>query len=375
MGSIIRIKEGGLPRAFDAAKLRTNLQGGGNCLWIPKDSVPVASKFITENGTYLAAAEGLHGFSSLNVSSQPDYVVGNKGGKTYYVHKGGTAGNDLIYEELPTEIQVTTPPEKTTYTIDEPYDYSGMVVKAFKEDSSIWENEKYINGVIPFDELILPENASDSGITPFYVVPDKSANHVEGDFFFTRHVVISYTAYKGNTGREHRYIKEYWSTGDVYISAFINDALYSCGFLVVWCRPPREKGTNDHAYYKISDTTARTGTTEVTEGEVELNNRTSSKYEGDIEKSVRYRSSWSAYNSMDDISDITTYNVNSVKSEYFFDTFYPHSGGEGVALDMMYGACRVPVKWERYMDGKVLETGFSAVIQRILDDNTQEVTP
>lgn len=153
MGNIIRIKEGGLPKVFDAAKLRTNLQGGGNCLWIPKESYPVDSKFITENGTYLAAAEGLHGFSSLNVSSQPDYVVGNKGGKPYYVHKGGTAGNDLIYEELPTEIRVTKMPYKTIYTENGIIDYSGIEITAYKKNGEVWTNDRYKNGVIPIDEL------------------------------------------------------------------------------------------------------------------------------------------------------------------------------------------------------------------------------
>lgn len=152
MGNIIRIKEGGLPKAFDAAKLRTNLQGGGNCLWIPKESVPVASKFINENGTYLAAAEGLHGFSSLNVSSQPDYVVGNKGGKTYHVHKGGTTGNELIYDELPEYIRITKIPSIEEIQAE---DYRNLEVKAYKENGDIWENREYPSGIIPINELTI----------------------------------------------------------------------------------------------------------------------------------------------------------------------------------------------------------------------------
>lgn len=161
MGNIIRIKEGGLPKAFGAAKLRTNLQGGGNCLWIPKESVPVSSKFITENGTYLAAADGLHGFSSLNVSSQPDYVVGKKGGKTYHVHKGGPTGNELIYDELPTEIRVTTPPTKNSYNNGQTINYNGIVVTAYKSDGSVWENENYPGGAIPTNELIFMTKKAD----------------------------------------------------------------------------------------------------------------------------------------------------------------------------------------------------------------------
>ena len=62
--------------------------------------------------------------------------------------------NPTWQDNLPDEIRVTTLPTKTEYSDGEEIDYTGLVVKAYK-NGSVWSNENYPNGVIPFDELII----------------------------------------------------------------------------------------------------------------------------------------------------------------------------------------------------------------------------
>lgn len=164
MGKIIRIKEGGLPKVFDAAKLRTNLQVGGNCLWIPKESVPIASKFITENGTYLAAAEGLHGYSTLSVNVY-NAVTGRskKNNNLYSVSRSRT--NELIYKKMPTRIEIEHMPTKTTYVNGDTIDIDGIIVKAYDENYNLWTDVDYPDGIIPIEELIITPETANSDFT------------------------------------------------------------------------------------------------------------------------------------------------------------------------------------------------------------------
>lgn len=48
MSKNIVIKEGATARNFTAAKLRTNVQDGGLCLWVPKDNTKPDTKRIKE---------------------------------------------------------------------------------------------------------------------------------------------------------------------------------------------------------------------------------------------------------------------------------------------------------------------------------------
>lgn len=71
---------------------------------------------------------------------------------------GFNPDNPTWQDNLPDEIRVTTLPTKMEYSEGERIDYTGMVVKAYK-NGSVWSNENYPGGVIPFNELILSEYA------------------------------------------------------------------------------------------------------------------------------------------------------------------------------------------------------------------------
>lgn len=62
---------------------------------------------------------------------------------------------DLIVENIPTAIEIITPPKQTRFIDGKRINIAGMVVKAVKSDGSTWTSAKYPNGHIPLGELIL----------------------------------------------------------------------------------------------------------------------------------------------------------------------------------------------------------------------------
>lgn len=66
MSKNIYITEGRKGRRFGSAKkLKTPLQGGGSCLWVPEDDVQLDPLFATENGVYIPDG---YGFSDASVN-------------------------------------------------------------------------------------------------------------------------------------------------------------------------------------------------------------------------------------------------------------------------------------------------------------------
>jgi len=74
----ITIAEDGVSRNFTAKKLKTNLQGGGNCTWIPEDEAADYCTFkelkVTANGTYKASDKNCDGFDKVKVEISADVV-------------------------------------------------------------------------------------------------------------------------------------------------------------------------------------------------------------------------------------------------------------------------------------------------------------
>lgn len=95
MSKNISIKEGGVSRTFTANKLRTNLQGGGTCDWVPKDDVDeyveLEELSVTENGIYYPTQKV--GISKV--------VVDVEGGG------GGGGGEEKLYEYAWTALNIT----------------------------------------------------------------------------------------------------------------------------------------------------------------------------------------------------------------------------------------------------------------------------
>lgn len=153
------IKEGGKGRNFSAAMLKTNLQGGGTCLWIPKDDVALKTKYITKSGTYPASADECYGFSEVTVSGV-DVTIDkdDDGDDVAEVTDGGVT----TQEKLPSEIRIEHEPNFTGPYGDRAYiSFDGLVVKAYTASGKLWTDAGHPNGVIPVSELIFPVTVTD----------------------------------------------------------------------------------------------------------------------------------------------------------------------------------------------------------------------
>jgi hypothetical protein len=51
---------------------------------------------------------------------------------------------------------VVSLPNKTEYNNGDLIDFTGLVVKAFNEDGSVWEDLNFPNGIIPTEKLYFP---------------------------------------------------------------------------------------------------------------------------------------------------------------------------------------------------------------------------
>jgi hypothetical protein len=149
----IVIQENGIGKQLTADKLKTNLVGGGTCLWVPEDETQLGTKYVSENGTYRASDDGYYGFSEFTVSG-----VGTATGKDGDGDKAQTTVDpttgDLVTKKLIESIQVTTSPTKTTYQGGETLDFSGLVVHGYSSTGRDM-------GVIPLSQLsISPTSAT-----------------------------------------------------------------------------------------------------------------------------------------------------------------------------------------------------------------------
>lgn len=187
-------------------------------LWMPQDNANYGTLYASENGIYIAARDGYDAYSEVDVrvtfddfsdldiddldgtwdldsledlvidkdhdidefddlfnnedlwddpfdkidSSFDDRVTGIDPDTGNRFAVGLDANGYLDDYLLPTKIKIVRFPNKTKYINGEKIDYTGIVVMAFSEDDKVWKNEKYPDGVIPFEELIFPVEIADA---------------------------------------------------------------------------------------------------------------------------------------------------------------------------------------------------------------------
>lgn len=166
MSKNITIQEGGIGKQLTANKLKTNLVGGGTCLWVPEDETRLGAKHISEDGTYKASDDGYYGYSEVTVSGigtvtgkDPD-GSGDDATATVDPETG-----EIVITKLPYSISVVTPPTVTEYSDGATIDFSGMVVKGYLKSGDLWTDSSHPNGVIPISELTLPVTVADADET------------------------------------------------------------------------------------------------------------------------------------------------------------------------------------------------------------------
>jgi hypothetical protein len=57
---------------------------------------------------------------------------------------------------VPSAIEVVTPPDKTIYEVGERIDYSGTTVRLLDGNGNVFTDERYPDGMVPFEELSFP---------------------------------------------------------------------------------------------------------------------------------------------------------------------------------------------------------------------------
>ena len=142
--------EGGRARVMSAHHLETPLDGGGVCQWVPENEVALGTKSINvDNKTYKAANDSKYGWSQVTVSGISLARDGD-----HIIHTDGS-GTEVY--TMPHRIRVEHGPLHSTYTDGETIDFSGMLVKAYNADGTVWTDSGHPDGVIPLDEMAYPK--------------------------------------------------------------------------------------------------------------------------------------------------------------------------------------------------------------------------
>lgn len=153
------IQEGGKPVLLSARMVKTNLQGGGTCLWVPEDEVNLETKYVDHSGTYTARADGCYGYSQVTVSGVDIEITQDEDGDDVAEI---TDGGETRQEKLPSEIRIEREPDFVGPYGDGAYiSFDGLLVKAYTASGKLWTDTTHTDGVIPMSELIFPVTVTD----------------------------------------------------------------------------------------------------------------------------------------------------------------------------------------------------------------------
>lgn len=335
------IREGGNPKYMGARLLKTNLQGGGTCLWVPEDEVNLESKYVDHSGTYPASADNCYGYSQVTVSGVDVEITQDEDGDD--VAKI-TDGGETREEKLPSSIQVTTLPNKTVYINGETIDYTGMIVTAYTNSGRVWSDAGHPNGVIPLRELILPKTIAEldfpSALSPYDISPlpnplsfcEGSTEQSGEQYAGNLHYVYTYRI-TPVSGKTVRYICIRFSDHDLKRSLWASD----------------ESGPAATVFYER----IRTNDGYVTNHETKFaNTGTPYTYGG---KTVYYKDGGNILigGTYDTTDAVPTYIVPSQ-----YDDVYGPAAWAMIYGEISGGSMSVPVQWKRPYDGRLLETSF-----------------
>lgn len=329
MSKNIVIQEGGIGKQLTVDKLKTNLVGGGTCLWVPEDGTQLGTKYISENGTYRASDDGYYGYSEVTVNG-----IGTVSGKDpdtgddVVVTKDPDTG-EIVKTVVPSEIRVTTLPTKTTYANGETIDYTGIVVHGYSGTGQDL-------GEIPFSELVFPVTTADSG-------------QVEGQTATSDLTTQPASPIKCGGGIGF-VLKATWGVGPI-----TRTEAYSGGTCVV------VQGTDEPGNYKLIIASSSNGqysfsseTTLDETGEVIAHN----SYTGALDRSYKYNGKTAYYHYEE---YITGARLTQPSPEHLNSQASVTHGA--VAWTIIYGTISggeqvIPVQWSYTGGSAILETSF-----------------
>lgn len=152
------VLEGGIARVFSGIrKLFTRQSGSDDMItWVPESDRQLGTKYITQNGVYLASDDGYYAFSSVTVSVPTNTGVTGEGedGEQHYVAPDPDTG-ELVDEVIPSSIVVETPPTNQygIYKDGQAIEKDGMVVKAYLASGELYTGLP--DGIVPNEQITL----------------------------------------------------------------------------------------------------------------------------------------------------------------------------------------------------------------------------
>ena len=331
MSKNISIKEGGTGRGFTARRLETALEGGGSCLWVPKDEVRRVSKSVDKNGTYEAAAEKAYGYSQVHVYVKGGGSATGKGpdGNEYTVTVDDLG--ELTETKVPSSIMITTPPNYTG-----PYG-DGAIIGFEGIEVTAYDAEGNSMGVVPFNELVFPvtvarydPDAGGSSIDPSLLYDSSVFSF---PFFFLDGGELSYTAGNGT------YHYKYKSDGPM-VCIRLSDGYYS-----FYAFSSESGGT---VYSKLW--TNQQDEPEWTGQEIGLARSTKTGFR-------YYYNATSEFNFFKDVSGqyINDIGVTGISQNNISDIAQ-------IIFNGTSGGVQIPVQWPRPGDGKILSDTFDITV-------------
>jgi len=175
MSKNIVIQEGGTGKQLTVDKLKTDIVGGGTCLWVPEDTTQLGTKHISENGTYRASNDGYYGYSEVTVSG-----IGSVTGRDPETGEDVAVSTDpetgeIVTTVLPTEIRVIEPPTNPygVYVDGQTITKDGMVVKAYSAKGEEMQ-------VVPIGEITInPTTASMDETTGVQITTSEDFTNIQ----------------------------------------------------------------------------------------------------------------------------------------------------------------------------------------------------
>lgn len=352
MSKNITIQEGGTAKSMTVHKLKTNLVGGGTCLWVPEDEVSLGTKHITENGTYTASDDSKYGYLQVTVnvpggagSASNSGTPTTSGGTTpggvgsAVIGTDPTDGNEygvgvdengnLVTTKIPSSINIGKAPDKTEYSDGETIDYGGIIVTLKGADGEPFSNSDYPNGRIPFEELLFPITIID--VSTFDENIDEYSDG-EG----VNAILITYSLHLDNDWKNDEYIV--YADINHIVGYKDNDPIYLAGSEETKLLVTRY---NQYIYVKkLSGNNARFNYT---------------RYDPNKEKYKFYGGGSTAYRASENWSSTQVWN------EYL--TNLPVSTSDPLnAGEMKPTGIPIPVQWTSPYDGRTFEATFDVII-------------
>ena len=122
MAQNISIQEGSQSKQFGQVnKLKISNSGSGTSLWVPEDEVQTKSLYVDKNGTYYSSKDDCYGYDEVSVNIIDEVYGYDDDGNFWDIDVDDE--DFLEEEELPTEIKVVVPPDKTDYIALEPINW------------------------------------------------------------------------------------------------------------------------------------------------------------------------------------------------------------------------------------------------------------